>query len=119
MSVVTILFDEDFNGRIIRGVRRRSITLDTVTAAEAALSSADDAQVLEWAADNGRLVVSHDRRTMRPTAERRLAAGLPMNGLILVRQDYLIGQAIEELVLIGEASAAEEWSNVIAYLPLT
>lgn len=42
-----------------------------------------------------------------------------MSGLILVRQDYPIGQVIDELVLIGEASTAEEWIGVIAYLPLT
>ena len=64
-------------------------------------------------------MVSHDRRTLRPAAERRLTAGLPMSGLILVRQDYPIGQVIDELVLIGEASTAEEWIGVIAYLPLT
>lgn len=119
MSTVRILFDEDFNGRIIRGVRRQPITFETVTAVEAGLSGADDAQVLEWAANNGYVIVSHDRRTLRPTAERRLAAGLSMTGLILVRQDYPIGQAIDEVVLIGEASTAEEWVGVVAYLPLT
>lgn len=42
-----------------------------------------------------------------------------MSGLILVRQDYPIGQAIDEIVLIGEVSTAEEWLGLITYLPLT
>jgi hypothetical protein len=119
VSAVRILFDEDFNGRIIRGVRRRHITFETVMAAETGLGGRNDEQVLDWAANNGYLLVSHDRRTLRPTAEHRLAASLLMRGLILVRQDYPIGRAIDDLVLIGEASTAEEWVGVIAYLPLT
>lgn len=47
MSAVRILFDEDFNGRIIRGVRRQRITFETVMAVEAGLGGADDDQVLE------------------------------------------------------------------------
>ncbi len=119
MSTVRLLFDEDFNGRIIRGVRRRPITFETITAAEAELGNRGDDIVLEWAANNGRLLISHDRRTLRPAAERRLVAGLSMSGLILVRQDYPIGQAIDEIVLIGEVSTAEEWLGLITYLPLT
>jgi hypothetical protein len=87
VSTVRLLFDEDFNGRIIRGVRRRPIAFETITAAEAELESRDDDVVLEWAANNGRLLVSHDRRTLRPAAERRLSSGLLMSGLILVRQE--------------------------------
>ena len=113
MSTVRFLFDEDFNDRIIRGVRRRPIAFETITAAEAELGSCDDDIVSEWVAHNGRLLVSHDRRTLRPAAERRLTAGSPMNGLILVRQDYPIGRALDEIVLIGEASTAEEWRGLI------
>ncbi len=32
---------------------------------------------------------------------------------------YPIGRAIDEIVLIGEASTAEEWLGLITYLPLT
>jgi hypothetical protein len=42
-----------------------------------------------------------------------------MSGLILVRQDHPIGRAIDEIVLIGEATTAEEWIGLITYLPLT
>lgn len=118
MSAVRYLFDEDFNGRIVRGVRRRASPLDTVTVQEAGLRDAPDPAVLEWAAAEGRVVVSHDHRTMRAYAEERLTAGLPMTGLILVRQDYPLGQAIDDLVLIGETTALEEWQGRIVFLPL-
>jgi len=118
VGAVRYLFDEDFNGRIVIGVRRRVPTLDTVTVPEAGLKEAVDPAVLEWAAVEGRVVVSHDHKTMRAYAEERLMAGLPMAGLILVRQDYPLGQAIDDLVLIGETTTAEEWQGKIVFLPL-
>ena len=86
MSRVKYLFDEDLNGRIVRGVRRRISDLDSRTVQEADLLQASDPAVLAWAASQGRVVITHDHRTMRPCAEDRLKAGLPMTGLILVRQ---------------------------------
>ena len=47
MSAVKYLFDGDFNGRIVRGVRRRQSALDTLTVQEAGLREAVDPAVLE------------------------------------------------------------------------
>ena len=103
MSAVRYLFDQDFNGRIVRGVRRRAPSLDTVTVQEAGLSDASDPVVLEWAATEGRVVISHDHRTMRAYAEERLKADLPaarqagllMAGLVLIRQRVPLREAID------------------------
>ena len=118
MSPVRYLFDEDFNGRIVRGVCRRTSGLDTITVQEAGLSDASDSVVLEWAAAESRVVVSHDHRTMRAHAEERLQAALPTAGLILVRQGDPLGETIDDLVLIGESTSAEEWEGKIVFLPL-
>ena len=118
MSAVKYLFDGDLNGRIVRGVRRRQSALDTLSVQEAGLREAADPLVLEWAAAQDRVVVSHDHRTMRAYAEERLLAGLRMAGLILVRQGYPLGQAIDDLVLIAELTTAEEWRGKIIFLPL-
>jgi predicted nuclease of predicted toxin-antitoxin system len=118
VSAVSFLFDEDCNGRIVRGVRRRAPTLETVTALEAGLSGAADEAVLHRAASDNRVVISHDYRTMRARAEDRLRAGLPMAGLILIPQDVQLGKVIEELVLIAETTSPEEWQGQILFLPL-
>jgi len=118
VSRVRYLFDQDFNGRIVRGVRRRMPSLDTVTVQEVGLSDASDAVVLEWAATEFRIVISHDHRTMRAYAEERLKAELLMQGLILVRQRVPLREAIEDLALIGETTTAEEWEGKIVFLPL-
>jgi hypothetical protein len=118
VSRVRFLFDEDFNGHIVRGFRRRQPDAGARTAREAGLEGADDPTVLKWAAENRRLLVSHDRRTMTAAARGRIREGLPMAGLILFRQDCPVVVAIEELELVGEATATAEWRDVIAFLPL-
>jgi hypothetical protein len=118
VSRVKYLFDEDLNGRIVRGVRRRISALDSTTVQEADLPEASDPTVLDWAASQGRVVITHDHRTMRTCAEDRLKAGLPMTGLILVPQTAPLGQVIDDLVLVAEATTAEEWNGTIVFLPL-
>ena len=118
MSRVKYLFDEDLNGRIVRGVRRRISDLDSRTVQEADLPEASDPAILDWAATQGRVVITHDHRTMRPCAEDRLKAGMPMTGLILVRQTAALGQVIDDLVLVAKATTAEEWKGTILFLPL-
>ncbi len=118
MSRVRFLFDEDFNGHIVHGFRRRQPNADARTVREAGLEGAEDSVVLKWAASNGRVLVSHDRRTMGTEARNRIGANLPTAGLILIAQDCAMGLAIAELVLVSEATAAEEWRDTIAFLPL-
>jgi hypothetical protein len=51
-------------------------------------------------------------------ATNRLAAGLALAGLLMVRQTQPIGPVIDSLVLIWSASEAEEWRDRICFLPL-
>ncbi|MBI4000703.1 MAG: DUF5615 family PIN-like protein [Nitrospira defluvii] len=118
MRGLRFLFDEDCNGRIVRGVRRRAPALNTATVLEAGLGETADDAVLERAAVENRVVISHDCSTMRARAEDRLRAERPMAGLILVPQDIRVGNVIEELVLIAETTAPEEWQGKIVFLPL-
>ncbi len=118
MTPVRFLFDEDCNARIVRGIRRRTSTFNLITIHEAELDSAKDFDVLAHAAMEGRVVVSHDVRTMTAYAKIRLLAGLPMAGLLLIPQAYPVGQAIEDLLLIAEVSTAEEWRGRVIFLPL-
>ncbi len=62
--------DADLNENIIAGLQRREPGIDFRTAAEAGLRGLSDFEVLEVAARDGRMLVSHDFRTM-PTAFAR------------------------------------------------
>jgi len=56
--------DENFNNDIVRGLWRRESELDIVRIQEVGLSGADDPTVLEWAAREGRVLLTHDVTTM-------------------------------------------------------
>jgi Domain of unknown function (DUF5615) len=109
--------DADFNQNIVRAARRRAPVIDFQTAHEAGLHGLDDQAVLAQVAREGRLLVSHDRRTM-PSHFANFTATRTSAGVILISQNLSILQAVEDLILIWEASEAEEWVNRLDSLPL-
>jgi predicted nuclease of predicted toxin-antitoxin system len=76
--------DENFNGDIVRGLLRRNPKLDIIRVQDVGLSGADDPSVLQWAADQGRVLVTHDISTLAKHASDRIAAGQPMPGVFEV-----------------------------------
>jgi hypothetical protein len=117
--MLRFLADENFNGRIVRGLLRRLPELDIVRAQDLeALYQAIDPVVLQWAADEQRVVLSHDISTMAHHAYERVKSGQPMPGLFEVHSDLPVGQAIEDLVLLAEASLPGEWEGQVRFLPL-
>jgi hypothetical protein len=116
--MLPIATDEDFNNRILRGLLRRKPDLDIVRAQDAGLTGKGDAEVLEWAAREGRVLLTHDVTTMRHYVDERVTAGLPMPGVFEVSQQIPIAQAIEDILLIAECSLEGEWEGQIRFLPL-
>ena len=109
--------DADLNQRIVTGLRRLEPAVDFQTAAAAALEGKLDPDVLAFCADCGRVLVTHDQRTMpRHFGEFIRDARSP--GVIIVPQNMPIAQAIDELYLAWCASEAEEWTDGIRRLPL-
>ncbi len=53
-----------------------------------------------------------------PAHLARYTAVSPSPGVVLLREAIPIAAAIEELVLIWSASAAEEWIGRIVWIPL-
>lgn len=110
--------DEDFNNRILRGLLRRNPSLDIVRVQDTGLIGRGDAEVLEWASGEGRVLFTHDVTTMRQHAYDRIAAGLPMPGVFEVSQQLPIDQAIEDILLLVENSLENEWEGQVRFLPL-
>ncbi len=117
-QVIRFLTDEDFNGHIIAGVKRLLPELDILRVWDTKVRERPDPEVLEFAARENRIVLSHDVTTMDLHARARISEGEPMPGLFLILQDSPIGPAIDEIVTIAECSRDDEWNNMIQYLPL-
>ena len=82
--MLRLVTDENFNGDIVRGLLRRRPALDLVRVQDVGLVETPDADILEWAASQGRVLVSHDVSTVPPAAYRRVADGKPMPGVFIV-----------------------------------
>ena len=109
--------DENFNNDIVRGLMRRKPDLDIVRVQDMGLSGRDDPTILEWAAGEGRIILTHDSTTMIDYAYERVREGKAMPGVIEVPDDVTIGRAIEDILLIAELSQPGEWEGLVIYLP--
>lgn len=115
--MLRMLTDEDFNGRIVRGVFRLLPNLDCVRIQDIGLQSASDADILQ-AADDRRVLLTHDVKTMPVYAYNRTTSGEPMPGLIVCPQHLLIGSAIADVALLVGCGERGEWEGKVIYPPL-
>jgi hypothetical protein len=110
--------DENFNNDIVRGVLRRNPDVDIVRVQDVDLSEADDPTILAWAAQEKRVLLTHDVATVTHYAYERVREGLPMPGVFEVTRKVPIGIAIEEILILAECSTEGEWEGQVRYLPL-
>ncbi len=110
--------DENFNNVIVRGLRRRYPSVDLVRVQDSGLVGADDPAILAWAAEQGRVVLTHDVSTMTAHAHERIVAGRPMRGVIEVPRDVAVGRAIDDLILLLVCAGENELDDQVRYLPL-
>ena len=109
--------DNDLDQRIVAATRRLAPEIDFRTAVAAGLhQGVPDPRVLEIAADAGRVLVTHDRRTM-PTHFADLLSSRHTPGVIIVPKSMPIGLAADWLHLIWAAGEAGEYVDVLYQLP--
>lgn len=75
--------DADLNQAIVTGVLRREPAIDFQTAFAAGLEGVEDSEVLEIAAQQERILVSHDRKTM-PSEFATFIASNQSSGVIII-----------------------------------
>ncbi|MCU0570466.1 MAG: DUF5615 family PIN-like protein [Oculatellaceae cyanobacterium Prado106] len=78
---------------------RRLPDLDIVRIQDVGLLHADDPTILEWAANEQRILLTHDVATITDFAYERVRNGLPMPGVVEVIATASIGQVIDDLYL--------------------
>jgi Domain of unknown function (DUF5615) len=94
--------DADLRVSIVTGLRRRHPEVDFQSAQFAQLEGLEDRLVLQQAAAQGRMVVSHDFASML-THFASFVARRDSPGLFLVSQRLPVRDAIDWLLLVWEA----------------
>lgn len=114
--MLRLVTDENFDGRVLRGLLARLPNLDVVRVQDVGLSGAPDPAILGFAAGERRVLLTQDVRTMTVFAGERLAAGQPMGGVVLVPQVDSVGRVIEALQELVETREAADIEGLILYL---
>jgi predicted nuclease of predicted toxin-antitoxin system len=111
------LADANFDLVILVAAKRRELAFDYQTALEAGLIGQQDPGVLAIAAREGRVLLTHDVRTM-PQHFASFIGEHTSAGVLLVPQSLTRRHVVEDLLLIWTALEAEEWTDRIMSLPL-
>jgi hypothetical protein len=109
--------DADLKHAIVAGTLRRTASVDFRRAEAVPLEGLDDSMVLAAAAEDGRILVSHDVNTMewhfREFIQKQISPGL----VLIPQRRVGIGQAIEGLILLWEVLDAAELENRVCLFP--
>jgi len=114
---VRFLLDENIPLAVYRQLQRKHSELNVVRVVDVGLMGEPDDVVLDFAASEGRVVLSRDKATLMEFAFARVEAGLPMSGLILVTQALSVGRLLEELELVIEFAVEAEFEAVVYFIP--
>jgi hypothetical protein len=109
--------DYDLTFAIVKTVRQREPSIDFASARDSGLYGLSDAEILDRAAAENRVLVSYDRRTMLNHLHRHLMSGKSSPGRVIVSQSIAIGAAADALILLWAAADPLELREQAFHLP--
>jgi hypothetical protein len=115
--VLRFLADEDFDHRILRGLILKEPSLDILTVQQAGRGSDEDLLNLQFAAEEGRVLQTCDKRIV-PFVIDRIESGDPMPGVFIAQRNALMGTIVQDLLDLALLSLEGEWEGQIVFLPL-
>src|SRR6516225_10124709 len=115
--MLRLISDEDVHYDIIRALRRREPNLDIVRASEVGLNHTADPNILEWAANHDRVLLTGDLNTMVGFAWNRVRAAQPMPGVLALLENVGVGRVIEDILLVAMCATPLELKDQVLFLP--
>ena len=116
--MLRLIADENVSEHITDGLHRHAPTLDLLRVEEVGLAQTDDRIILEWAAANGRVIITCDVISMVGFACDRINKGLPMPGLPCLPDGVTVAEAIAEIHVAASCSSSEDLNNQILFIPI-
>ena len=119
MANPRFLFDECVSRILVKALRKREPKIDIVCVGQSGGPSkkTPDPDLLVIAEAQRRLLVSNDRSTMPVAITDHFAKGLHTWGVILLRKGFSLARYIQDLVLVYQATKADEWRDRMDYVP--
>jgi Domain of unknown function (DUF5615) len=109
--------DNDLKFAIVKAVRQREPAIDFASSQESGLDGLSDPELLDRAAGDGRVLVSHDHRTMLDHFRRHLTLGKSSPGLLVVSQRASIGDVVDALVVLWAVADPAQLRDQAYHLP--
>jgi hypothetical protein len=118
LNVIRFAADENFSGVIVRALKRRRPGLDIVRIQDTDIAGSDDPTLLAWAAQEQRIILTHDQSTIPNFVAERVKMNLPVSGVFVVPSGAPVKQVIVDIEDILDFSLEGEYENQVRYLPL-
>ncbi|ELR96498.1 DUF5615 family PIN-like protein [Gloeocapsa sp. PCC 73106] len=114
------LFDENVDPEYVRQLRRRNpeILVRVVGEPATPLRGTLDPEILNWCEVTGFVLVTNNRRSMPVHLADHLVMGRHIPGILILNPSLSMGETLEELIVVAEASFENEYQDRIEYLPL-
>jgi predicted nuclease of predicted toxin-antitoxin system len=114
--MIRLYFDEDSMRRsLVRALRARGV--DVITALEAGMIEREDAEHLDYATEQGRVLCTFNVGDFYRLHSEYVAQGKPHAGIILMRQQYYsVGEQMRRLLKLMASKSAEEMKDWVEFL---
>jgi hypothetical protein len=117
---IQYLFDENVDPAYVNQIRRRNPDLVVLAVGELTAPSKGtlDPEILIWCEIHNLILVTNNRRSMPVHLTEHLDQNSHVPGIFILNSKLSIGQNIELLLLIYEASFDDEYQDRIYNLPV-
>ncbi len=115
MSNIRFYLDEDsMNRALLMALRQREI--DVTTVSEVKREGFSDEEQLLWAGQNNRVICTYNIRDFSKIHKQFLAEGKVHAGILLMHQDFSIGERLYGLSVVIASLTAEDMVNQMIFL---
>lgn len=114
------LMDENVNPVYVKQLRRREPELVTWAVGEPDTPAKGtlDPEILIWCEVRGFTLVTNNRASMPVHLAEHLAQGYHVPGIFILNPGMSVGETLDELILIAEASFSKEYQDRVIHLPI-